>query len=87
MQDEKKTANIGPLFILPKYQSQGIGYVAMQQAFALYNEAELWRLETVLQETGACHLYEKCGFVRTGEETIVNDKMTLIMYEKKINQE
>ena len=87
MQDEKKTANIGPLFILPKYQSQGIGYVAMQQAFALYNEAELWRLETVLQETGACHLYEKCGFVRTGEETIVNDKMTLIMYERKINQE
>ncbi len=82
IQDNKKTAHIGPLFILPKYQNQGIGYVAMQQAFALYNEADFWRLETVLQETGACHLYEKCGFVRTGEETIVNDKMTLIMYEK-----
>ena len=87
IQDDKKTAHIGPLFILPKYQNQGIGYVAMQQAFTLYPEANIWTLQTVLQESGACHLYEKCGFIRTGEEEIVNDKMTLIMYERKSNKD
>ena len=82
--NEKKISFVSPLFILPKFQNQKIGYVALQQIFSLYPEVTLWRLETILQEPANCHLYEKCGFVRTGEETIVNDKMTLIMYERKL---
>lgn len=34
------------------------------------------------QEKGNCHLYEKCGFVREGGEKAVNERMTLIGYEK-----
>ncbi len=74
---------ISPLFILPKYQNQGIGYVAIQKAFAMFPDKKLWKLETILQEEGNCHLYEKCGFVRVGEEHVINDKMTLIDYEKR----
>ena len=85
--DEKKISFISPLFILPKFQNQKIGYVALQQVFSLYPEVTLWRLETILQEPANCHLYEKCGFIRTGEEEIVNDKMTLIMYERKSNKD
>ncbi len=80
---EENCLHIGPLFILPKYQNQGIGYVAIQKAFILYPDAKVWQLDTILQEPGNCHLYEKCGFVRVGEEHIINDKMTLIDYERR----
>lgn len=74
---------ISPLFVLPRYQNQGLGYAAIQKAFAMFPGVKVWRLDTILQEAGNCHLYEKCGFVRTGEESVVNDRMTLIDYELK----
>ena len=80
---EKDCLYISPLFILPKYQNQGIGHVAVQKVFYLYPDAKVWKLDTILQEPGNCHLYEKCGFVRVGEAHIINDKMTLIDYEKR----
>lgn len=73
---------ISPLFILPSYQSKGIGYAAMELLFQKYPQAVTWRLDTILQEEGNCRFYEKCGFCRTGKETRVNDKMTLVDYEK-----
>ncbi len=79
--DEKKVSFISPLFVLPKYQNRGIGYVAIQKAFELYPEVGVWKLETILQEPANCHLYEKCGFKRVGPEKNVNEKMTLIDYE------
>lgn len=41
-----------------------------------------WELDTILQETGNCHLYEKMGYRRTAQCTVINDKMTLVGYEK-----
>lgn len=78
----KKVYRISPIFILPKYQNGGIGYVTIQKAFAMYPDADFWQLDTILQEKANCHLYEKCGFVRTGEETVINERMTLIDYER-----
>jgi len=82
--DEKKVAFISPLFILPKYQNKGMGYVAIQKAFELLPEVTTWKLETILQEPANCHLYEKCGFVRVGEEKVINENMTLIDYELRL---
>ena len=73
---------ISPLFILPEYQNRGIGQTAIRKVFELYPDAVTWRLDTIKQEEGNCHLYEKCGFVRTGKEHVVNDYMTLVDYEK-----
>jgi GNAT superfamily N-acetyltransferase len=81
---EEDCLYISPIFILPKYQNQGIGYVAILKAFEMHPEIKVWKLDTILQEKGNCHLYEKCGFVRVGDETIVNGNMTLINYEKRI---
>lgn len=78
--DEKHISFISPIFILPQYQNQGIGYKAIQAAFEHYPEVNEWIFETILQEPRNCHLYEKCGFERWGEEQIVNDKMTLVTY-------
>ena len=78
--NEHEVSFISPLFVLPEYQNRGIGYIAIQKAFELLPDVKTWKLDTILQEPANCHLYEKCGFVRVGEEKIVNDKMTLIDY-------
>ncbi|MCR5607438.1 MAG: GNAT family N-acetyltransferase [Lachnospiraceae bacterium] len=82
--NNKDVYYISPIFVAPKYQNRGYGYIGILKAFEKYNDAKEWRLETILQEKGNCHLYEKCGFVRTDEEIVVNDKMTLIGYVKKV---
>lgn len=73
---------ISPLFILPEYQNRGIGQAAISRVIELYPDIITWRLDTIKQEKGNCHLYEKCGFVRVGNEHVINEKMTLIDYEK-----
>lgn len=83
-EEDKSILHISPLFILPKYWNKGYGYVAIQKAFEMHPEATEWRLDTILQEKGNCHLYEKCGFARTGEEHVINDRMTIIDYVKKM---
>lgn len=41
-----------------------------------------WELDTILQEEGNCYLYEKMGYHRTGKTVAINDKLTLVFYEK-----
>lgn len=79
--DEKKVSYISPIFVLPEFQNQGIAYAAIQKAFEMCPQIETWKLDTIKQEKGNCHLYEKCGFKRVGDEKVVNDKMTLVFYE------
>jgi GNAT superfamily N-acetyltransferase len=73
---------ISPLFVIPEFQNRGIGYATIQQLFEKYPSAVTWRLDTILQEKGNCHLYEKCGFIRTGKQKTINEKMTLVAYAK-----
>lgn len=85
----KKSDNhykVGPVFILPQYQRQGIAQEAFRLIESLYTNAGTWELETILQEFGNCYLYEKIGYKKTGKSEIVNNKMTLIFYEKHINE-
>ncbi|MBO6165609.1 MAG: GNAT family N-acetyltransferase [Eubacterium sp.] len=79
--NEHEVSFISPIFVLPKYQNQGLAYAAIQKAFSMYPNVKTWKLDTIKQEKGNCHLYEKCGFRRVGDEEQVNDKMTLVFYE------
>lgn len=74
--------DISPMFILPKYQSLGIGQSVIEKVFALYPNTD-WRLATILEEKRNCHFYEKCGFVRTEYYEIINERMTIVGYEKR----
>ncbi len=74
--------HIKPIFILPQFQNKGVGYLAIKMLFTAYPQAITWRLETILEEKGNCFLYEKCGFIKTGKKKWINEKMTLIDYEK-----
>ena len=72
---------LGPIFILPEKQRQGIAQQAIRRAEMLHT-CRGWVLETILQEAGLCHLYEKMGYRLTGESHIVNDRMVLVNYQK-----
>lgn len=77
-----KTYRVSPVFILPEHQGKGIAQKVFSMIEELYNDAIAWELDTVLQEQGNCYLYEKLGYQRTGEVKEINDKMTIVCYEK-----
>lgn len=76
-----KLKKISPIFIMPPYRNRGIAQKAISEAERLHGDTG-WELDTILQEKGNCHLYEKMGYHQTGEPTIINDKMTLVSYKK-----
>lgn len=78
-----KTARVSALGVLPEYQGQGIAREAMLEIEKIHSDVEKWNLDTILQEEGNCHLYEKIGYIRTGKTEEINEKMTLVYYEKK----
>lgn len=73
---------ISPIFILKEYRGRGYAQEAIHLAEQLHGSAH-WALDTILQEKGNCHLYEKLGYRRTGKQEAVNDRMTLVFYEKE----
>lgn len=82
--DDKKDnirKRISPLFILPSYRKKGYAKQAIIEAEKIHGDKN-WFLDTILQEKGNCALYEKMGYVATGKIEIINDRMTLVDYEK-----
>lgn len=73
---------ISPIFVIPKFQNKGIASNVIGRLFDIYPNTIEWRLDTIKQEKRNCYLYEKCGFVRTGDEKVINENMTLINYVK-----
>lgn len=72
---------ISPIFILPEHQNRGIAQKAMKLCEDIHG-CEKWELDTIMQEVGNCYLYEKMGYHRTGKSEVINDKLTLVFYEK-----
>ena len=72
---------ISPLFILPEFQGKGIAQEAIRLCEELHGNKN-WELDTILQEPKNCHLYEKMGYRQTGNTKVINERLTLIFYEK-----
>ena len=73
---------ISPLFILAEHQNKGYAQRAIREVERLHGEHR-WRLDTILEEPGNCHLYEKLGYRRVGKPQPVRPNMTIIDYEKE----
>ena len=83
--EEVRRARISPMFIIPEHQGKGYG----QDTIGLVEDvvdAERWELETILQEEGNCYFYEKMGYRRTGITRELNDRMTIVSYEKLLHK-
>lgn len=72
---------ISPLYILLACRGKGYAQAAMAEAERIHG-ANHWQLDTILQETGNCYLYEKMGYHQTGHETVIKENMTIVDYEK-----
>lgn len=73
---------VSALAVLPEYQNRGIAQAALKEIESMYSGCKCWILDTILEEKGNCHLYEKLGYIKIGEPQAVNDRLTLINYKK-----
>jgi len=73
---------ISPLFLAPDAQGKGFAKQAMLLAEARYPQAKTWELSSLFEETKTCQLYEKMDYVETGIRKPLNDRATLIHYQK-----
>ena len=72
---------ISPIFIMKEQRGKGFAKAAIRAVEKLHG-TENWSLDTILQEEGNCRLYEKMGYRRTGDTQVINERMTLVFYEK-----
>lgn len=79
--DNDASCRISPICVLPRYQNMKIGFVSIVKAINTFPTVKIWRLSTISEEAGNCHLYEKIGFVRVGDKEVVNENMSLVNYE------
>ncbi len=72
---------ISPMWIMPEFRNRGYAQAAILAAEQLYGPSH-WCLDTILQEKGNLHLYEKLGYHQTGRVEKINDRMDIVYYEK-----
>lgn len=72
---------ISPIWIMQEYRNKGYAQSATTAVEQIYG-SENWCLDTILQEKGNLHLYEKMGYHQTGKVEKINDLMDIVFYEK-----
>ncbi|MCR5281956.1 MAG: GNAT family N-acetyltransferase [Lachnospiraceae bacterium] len=72
---------ISPIWIMQEFRNKGYAQQAILEAEKMYGP-DHWCLDTILQEKGNLHLYEKLGYHRTGRIDRINDRMDLVYLEK-----
>ena len=72
---------ISPVWIMKEYRNKGYAQQALIEAERIYG-SDNWCLDTILQEEGNLHLYEKMGYHRTGRTEHINEKMDIVFFEK-----
>ena len=72
---------ISPLWIMDEYRGRGYAQEAILAVEELYGP-DHWELDTILQEKGNLHLYEKMGYRQTGRVEHINERMDIVFYEK-----
>lgn len=80
--EPNKCKRISPIFIMKEFRGRGYAQQTIQLAEEIHGNSN-WELDTILQEEGNCHLYEKLGYRQTGETKVVNERMTLAFYHKE----
>ncbi len=73
---------VAALAVLPEYQNKGIAQTALLLIEKNYPNIKTWTLDTIKEESGNCHLYEKLGYKKTGIEKPIKDGLTIIDYIK-----
>jgi len=81
--ENKELCRISPIFILPEHQNKGIAQIVFQEIEKIFKPQKGWILETINEEKGNCHLYEKVGYRKTGNIDKIKEGMNLVHYKKE----
>ena len=79
--DDGSRKRISPIWIMPEFRNRGYAQQAFEELEKIYG-ADGWCLDTILQEEGNIHLYEKIGYHQTGKIEHINERMDIIFFEK-----
>ena len=76
------------IFIHPRYENLGIGKQAMTfiENLEACRNASVWMLDTPHKSYKNHAFYEKLGYVKTGEEKKISEKLTLLYYTKTVKR-
>ena len=72
---------ISPIWIMKEYRNRGYAQKAIEEAERLHGK-DHWCLDTILQEKGNIHLYEKMGYHRIDKVEHINNRMDIVFFEK-----
>lgn len=75
--------HIGPVFILPEHEGQGLGQEAMIALEKMWPMITRWDLHTIKEETKLLHFYQKLGYQLTTEESCLMPGMTSVALIKE----
>lgn len=79
--DDGSRKRISPIWIMKEFRNMGYAQQAFEELEKIYG-ADGWCLDTILQEEGNIHLYEKIGYHQTGKVESINERMDIIFFEK-----
>ena len=80
-----KAIFLGPIFVDPDFQNQKIAQKALELIESILPDVDVFELATILQEKGSIHLYEKMGYLSTGENKKINSSIDLVFYRKNLS--
>ena len=84
-QDESRK-RISPIFIMKEFRNKGYAQQAILEVERLFG-SDNWSLDTILQEKGNIHLYEKLGFSVCGKRpNYYGNRETAILMKKEIKE-
>lgn len=66
---------------MQEYRNKGYAQETILELERIHG-SDYWCLDTILQEKGNLHLYEKMGYHRTCKIEHINECMDLVFYEK-----
>ena len=72
---------VSPIWIMAEHRNKGYAQQAFDEIEELYGP-DNWSLDTILQEEGNVHLYEKVVYHQTGEIEHIKDGMDITFFEK-----
>jgi len=75
------------VYVHPDYQCQGIAVIAISQCEKIFTDAKRYTLDFPIDQIANKMCYEKAGYHDTGDREIINDKLTLAIYEKVCTQQ
>ena len=72
---------VSPIFIMKEFRGKGLAQKTFEEIEKIHG-SDNWSLDTILQETGNCYLYEKLGYKKTSVVGKINHRMDIVYYEK-----